>query len=298
MAKYRHIVTSDEVGMTINRILKRNFDFSARFRTKIKYQELIDLDGVKTPGYVMPDPGSIIEVRLPEESSSFPAEDIPVNVIHEDDDLLIIDKQPGLTVHPTKGHPDHTLANGIMKYQQDTDQSFKIRFANRIDTDTSGLIIVAKNSNAQNVIATQMKKGSVKKIYIALVHGNFDTEHFTIDLPIGRPFDDQVQRAVMMTGGKDAVTEVTIIEQYDGYSLAELSIHTGRTHQIRVHMSHIGHPVSGDSLYGGASPGIIDRQALHARMIELRHPASGEIMIFTAPVPDDISDAISKVRIR
>ena len=297
MTKYRHTVTEEESGLTINQILKANFKFSARFKTKMKYQSLVDLNGTETPGYVKPVPGDIIGIRLPEETSDFEPEDIPLDIIYEDDDLLIINKQPGIIVHPTKGHPSHTIANAVMKYMADSNQSFKIRFANRIDMDTTGIIICCKNANSQNDISSQMRKGSVVKKYYALVHGIVEEDSFTIDLPVGRPSQESIQREVMTEGGKNAVTDVRVIERFNNadvglYSLVELTIHTGRTHQIRVHLSHIGHPIAGDALYGGESE-LIDRQALHAHYIRFTHPINGTELEIDAPYPEDMKRAIS-----
>ena len=247
-----------------------------------------------TPGYIKPEVGDIIGVRLPEESNDFPAEDIPLDVIYEDDDLLIINKQPGIIVHPTKGHPEHTIANGLMKYMADTKQNFKIRFANRIDMDTSGIIVVAKNANAQNELASQMRRGTVKKKYIALVEGIVDKDHFEIDLPIGRPDPISIQRTVMYEGGKDALTEVDVLERYEAHTLVEVTLHTGRTHQIRVHLSHIGHPIAGDALYGGSDE-LIGRQALHAHYIEFDHPFTHDRVNFEADLLLDMRDAIDSL---
>ena len=301
MSKYEHKVTPEEEGMTINTILRLNYKFSARFRTKMKYQKLVDLNGTPTPGYIKPEVGDIIGVRLPEELSDFPPEDIPLDIIHEDDDLIIINKQPGVIVHPTKGHPHHTIANGIMKYMADTNQSFKVRFANRIDMDTSGIIIVAKNSNAQNELSSQMRRSTVLKKYIALVEGNVSEDHFFIDLPIGRPDSISIQRCYMPVeeGGKDAKSEVKVLERFvslngASHTLVEVTLHTGRTHQIRVHLSHIGHPITGDALYGG-SAALISRQALHAYYIEYNHPISHERVSFEAALPEDIENAISDI---
>ncbi len=292
MAKYEHIVTEEESGLTINTILRLNYRFSSRFRTKMKYQQLVDLNGTPAPGYIRPEVGDIIGVRLPEEKSDFPPEDIPLDIIYEDDDLILINKQPGIIVHPTKGHPVHTIANGVMKYMADTDQSFKVRFANRIDMDTTGIIIVCKNANAQNDLSNQMRRNTVVKKYKALVEGTVAEDHFTINLPIGRPDQMSIQRTVMDEGGKDAVSEVRVLERYESekfgpHTLVEVTLHTGRTHQIRVHLSHIGHPIAGDSLYGGGT-GLIDRQALHAYYIEFDHPVTKERISFEAPLPADI----------
>ena len=295
MAKYKHTVTEEEYGQSINQILRANYTFSARFKTKMKFQSLVDLNGVPTPGYVKPEVGDVIGIRLPEETSDFPPEDIPIDVLFEDDDLLIINKQPGIIVHPTKGHPTSTIANGIMKYMLDTDQSFKIRFANRIDMDTSGIVICCKNANAQNDISSQMRSQTVVKKYIAIVHGSVDRDEFTIDLPVGRESQETIRRSVMYEGGKDAVTDVKVLRRYGDYTLVELSLHTGRTHQIRVHLSHIGHPIIGDSLYDGDAPGLIDRQALHAYRISFLHPVSKERIEIEAPFPKDIETAIAKI---
>ena len=300
MAKYEHTVTDEEKGLTINQILRQNYKFSSRFRTKMKYQSLVDLNGSPAPGYLRPVAGDIIGVRLPEEKSDFPAENIPLDIIYEDDDLIHINKQPGIIVHPTKGHPEHTIAKAVMYYMQQTDQVFKVRFANRIDMDTTGIIIVAKNANAQNDLSNQMRHNSVIKKYIALVEGCVEEDHFTIDLPIGRPDQISIQRKVMEEGGKNAVTEVRVIDRFDSekygpHTLLEILLHTGRTHQIRVHLSHIGHVIAGDVLYGGRTD-IISRQALHAYHIEFTHPATGEYMTFETDLPEDIRSAIDRLK--
>ena len=296
MAKYEHTVTEEEYGMTINTILRLNYRFSSRFKTKIKYQKLIDLNGSPAPGYLKPEVGDIIGVRLPEEKNYFEPEDIPLDIMYEDDDLIIINKQPGIIVHPTKGHPEHTIANGIMKHMQDSGSYFKIRFANRIDMDTSGIVVAVKNSNAQSEFAKQMKYGTVIKKYLALVEGKVDEEHFKIDLPIGRADQISVQRRVLPEGGKDALSEVKVIKRFHNnaigdYTLVEVTLHTGRTHQIRVHLSHIGHPIAGDALYD-----LIDRQALHAHYIEFDHPYTHERMSFEASLPSDIRASIGKLK--
>ena len=219
MGKYNHIVLDDEVGLTVHQILRKNFKFSAKFRTKMKYQSLVDLNGEITPGYIHPNQGDIISVRLPEEKSEFIPEDIHLDVLYEDDDLMLINKQTGLIVHPTKGHQTHTVANGLMKYMEDTGQSFKIRFANRIDMDTTGIIIVAKNANIQNNISDQMRDGVVIKKYLAIVHGIVEKDHFIIDKAIGRPSQESIRRDVMDEGGKEAISEVKVLSRFNDISL-------------------------------------------------------------------------------
>ncbi|HHW94709.1 MAG TPA: RluA family pseudouridine synthase [Mogibacterium sp.] len=291
MVKYKHIVTEDEVGLTVHELLRKNFRFSSRFRTKIKFNSLVDLNGNVSPGYIRPKAGDIISIRLPEERSDFLPEDIPLDVLFEDEDLLILNKQSGVVVHPTKGHPSHTIANGLMKYMDDTNQTFKIRFANRIDMDTTGIIVVAKNSNVQNDISNQMKNGLVVKKYLAIVHGRVEKDHFKINLPIGRPSQESICRAVMKNGGKDAVSEIKVLSRFNEYSFIEITLHTGRTHQIRVHLSHIGHPIIGDELYDGSTE-LIQRQALHAYRIEFIHPVTQKEIIIEAGMPTDMKSII------
>ena len=296
MGKYNHKVTESDIGLSINQIIKANFKLSSRFKTKMKFQKLVDLNGIPTPGFIKPDVGDVISIRLPEESSDFPAEDIPIDVIYEDDDLMFINKQPGVIVHPTKGHPLHTIANGLMKYMKDNDQSYKIRFANRIDMDTSGIVIVAKNANTQNDISHQMRANSVHKQYIAIVNGVIEDDEFTINEPIGRPSEESIQRTVLSEGGKDAITDVKVLERFKRNTLVEITLHTGRTHQIRVHLTHIGHPITGDHLYGGDAPELMERQALHAAKMSLKHPMTGETLNIEAPLPDDMKKCLAILR--
>lgn len=296
MGKYNHTVTDSDIGLSINQIIKANFKFSSRFKTKMKFQKLVDLNGTPTPGFITPEVGDEISIRLPEETSNFPAEDIPIDVLYEDDDLMFINKQPGLIVHPTKGHPFHTIANGLMKYMLNNGQKYKIRFANRIDMDTSGIVIVAKNANSQNDISLQMRENLVHKQYMAIVNGVIRDDEFTIDKPIGRPNEESIQRKVLSEGGKDAITDVKVLERFYNNTLVEVTLHTGRTHQIRVHLAHIGHPITGDHLYEGDAPALIDRQALHAAKMIINHPMTGEKLEIEAPLPNDMKKCLAILR--
>lgn len=296
MAKFKYIVTEEDKGLPVKTLIRRRFSFSSRLMSKLKYQHLVFLNGEEVAGWITPEVGDEISIKLPEEKSDFPAEDIPIYPVYEDDDLLIINKQPGVTVHPTKGHPNHTIANGLMTYMDKTSQAFKVRFVNRLDMDTTGLLIIAKNSHAQDEVTKQMKAKTTEKRYKAIVNGIVEEDEFTIDLPIGRPDPDNVARAVMMEGGHPSVTHVKVLERYPaGYTMVELLLETGRTHQIRVHMSHTGHPLVGDSLYGGEHPELIDRQALHSYKLSINHPVSGERLVLEAPLPDDFKEVIEKI---
>lgn len=345
MEKFQYTISKEDEGMTVKQLLRSKFTFSRRLLTKIKFQNLVFLNGEEVRGHIIPTEGDVLSVKLPEESSDFPAEDIPISVVYEDDDLLIINKQPGIIVHPTKGHPYHTIANGLMKYMEDTGQRFKIRFVNRLDMDTTGLLIVAKNSHAQDELVKQMRANTTEKRYIALAAGIIDKDEYTINLPIGRPDPEDVRRKVMAEGGYPSVTHVKVLKRFDktafgsslaayggykdsimddekvsdidfkpgdlitvkgdlitvnvlpeGFTLVELLLETGRTHQIRVHMSHTGHPLIGDHLYGGYNPALLERQALHAYMLKFTHPVTCETMEITAPLPDDMTNLIEKIQ--
>ena len=298
--KFQYTVTPEDEGLPVKTLLRRRFSFSSRLLTKLKYQHLVFLNGQETPGWIVPNPGDVLSVKLPEEKSDFPAENIPIHAVYEDDDLLILNKQSGITVHPTKGKPCHTLANGLMQYMEDTDQAFKIRFVNRLDMDTTGLLIVAKNSHAQDELVKQMRANATEKRYIAIVNGVIPEgrDQFTIDLPLGRPDPEDVRRGVLpeSEGGCPSVTHVKVLRRFpSGFTMIELLLETGRTHQIRVHMSHIGYPLVGDHLYGGINPTLLPRQALHAYKLSFRHPVTGEPMTLETPLPEDMELVIKKI---
>ena len=184
-----------------------------------------------------------------------------------------------------------------MKYMRENSKSFKIRFVNRLDMDTSGLLIVGKNSNAQDKIIHQMHKDDVEKTYITLVNGIVSDDEFTVNLPIGRPDSDSPLRSVMEVHGKPSITHVKVLELFSsGFTLLKVRLETGRTHQIRVHLTHLGHPLCGDTLYGDHCPEIIDRQALHAYNLSFKHPTSDKKMEFEAPLPEDFLKAIEIIK--
>ncbi len=296
MSKFKYIVSEADEGRQVKDIIRNEFSFSRKLRTNLKKtQTLVLLNGAPALGWHSVKAGDTVSIDLPDETSHFEPENIPLSVVFEDDDLLIINKQPGFVCHPTKGHPAHTMANGIQKYIIDTGQSFKIRFINRLDMDTSGLLAIAKNSHSQDNITKQMAAGKVSKKYIAIVKGVMADDDGVISAPIGRPDPERVERGVI-EGGHDSTTHYRVLQRFDkGFTMVELDLKTGRTHQIRVHLSHYGHPVIGDHLYGGENPLLIERQALHAFYLSFYHPVTGEFMEFTAPVPQDITDLINKI---
>ncbi len=291
IAKFKYILTCEDEGKEIKRLIKEKIVLSSRLKTKLKNNGCIKLNGIPAAGYMKPKQGDLLTVEFPDEISHFEPENIPINVIYEDEDLLIINKQPGIVVHPTKGQPAHTMVNGIMKYMLDTDQRFKIRLINRLDMYTSGVLLVAKNAFAQEEISKQMRNDLTRKEYLCAVHGDFESDEGEINLPIGRPSADDVTRAVMEKG-KPSLTKYRVIKKFQygsrKISLLRVRLMTGRTHQIRVHMSHIGHPVVGDDLYGGEFPMLIERQALHSASFAFLHPIKKQKMEVHAPAPPDI----------
>lgn len=293
MTEFIHKVTAEDEGLELKDIMRNHFDFSARLRNKIKREKLVLLNDERTPGWIRPAAGDIIRITLPDEKSNFEPQNIPLYPVFEDDDMLIINKQPGIIVHPTKGHPSGTIANALMHYMEQTNQSFKIRFVNRLDMDTSGLLVIAKNAYCQNDYTRQMKENIVEKRYIAIVKGTLESDSGIIDLPIGRPDPENVRRGVMENGAP-SVTHYKVLERFPkrDYTLVELLLETGRTHQIRVHMSHIGHPVLGDWLYGGDNVTLIERQALHAARLKFTHPITKKELQLEAPIPDDMMKVI------
>lgn len=304
MSKLKYEVKDEDNGLQIKNIIRTRFKFSSRLMGKLKRQNLVYKNGVITPGWHTVKAGDVISIDFPEEKSDFPPEDIPLDIVYEDDDLLVINKQYGITVHPTKGCPSHTLANGIMHHMLETNQSFKIRFINRLDTDTSGLLLVGKNSYIQNEITKQMRAKTIEKHYIAVVNGIVEKDEFLIDKPIGRPSPDEIRRAVLSeeAGGYPSQTEVKVLERIysnnpnSQFTVVELHLLTGRTHQIRVHMSSIGHILVGDSLYGDNHLDLINRQALHAYRLSLTHPITKERLDLRSNLPTDIQDLIYKLR--
>ena len=235
--------------------------------------------------------GDIITIQneTPKEIEILPQE-IPLDIIYEDKDILIINKEKGIVVHPGNGNPDGTLVNAIMAKCKDSLSGIggKIRpgIVHRIDKDTSGLIIVAKNDKAHIDISNQIKNREVVKVYIALVRGVIKENEATINMPIARSTKDRKKMAVDKKG-KEAITEFKVIKKYDGYTLIEVKIKTGRTHQIRVHMAQIGYPLVGDAVYSnGRNPFNVSGQCLHAAKLEFVHPTTKEIVKFEAEIPE------------
>lgn len=227
-------------------------------------------------------------------------ENIPLDIVYEDNDILVVNKQKGLVVHPGNGNPDGTLVNAIMYKCKDSLSGIggEIRpgIVHRIDKDTSGLLIVAKNDKAHINMSEQIKNHEVKKTYIALVRGKTKENQATIDMPIARSNKDRTKMAVSKDG-KNAITHFEVIERFENYTLLKVNIETGRTHQIRVHLSQIGYPIVGDFIYSnGKNPFGIEGQMLHSFRLEFNHPITGKKMELEASLPEYFEEVLEKLR--
>lgn len=242
----------------------------------------------------------VIALQIPEpQGVELAAENIPLNVVYEDSDVIVINKQRGLVVHPAPGHYSGTLVNALMYHCKDLsgiNGELRPGIVHRIDKDTSGLIMSAKNDKAHASLAEQLKAHTVNRKYIALVHGHIQHDQGTIDAPIGRDSHDRKMYTVTEKNSKTAVTHFVVIERFGDFTLVELKLETGRTHQIRVHMKFIGHPLVGDPMYGKSKGMLMDGQALHAAILGFKHPRTGEWLQFEAPIPPDMENLIQTIR--
>lgn len=247
-------------------------------------------------------PEDRVDLAIPEpEAVEIEPEDIPLDVAYEDADVIVVNKPRGMVVHPAPGHASGTLVNALMHHCRDLsgiNGELRPGIVHRIDKDTSGLIMAAKNDKAHASLAAQLKEHSVTRRYYAVVHGNITHDQGTVDAPIGRDPQDRKMFTVTDRNSKHAVTHFTVVERFGDYCLLELQLETGRTHQIRVHMKYIGHPLVGDPMYGRSKGLKMDGQALHAAVLGFVHPSTGEYMEFTAPMPDDMEELLAVLKSR
>ena len=237
------------------------------------------------------------------EEISVGPEDIPLNIVYEDADIIVINKRRGMVVHPAAGNPSGTLVNALLYHCRGELSGINglIRpgIVHRLDKDTSGLMVAAKTDAAHRGLAEQIKSHSACRVYTALVHGNIVESKGCVDAPVGRHPKDRIKMAVNLKNGKEAVTHFTVLERYGEYTLIECRLETGRTHQIRVHMAYISHPVVNDPLYGYKRDAFpISGQTLHSRALDLVHPLTGQSMHFEAPLPDDFAAVVAAVKKR
>ena len=262
----------------------------------------VTLDGVPVRKNARLQPGQVLSVTPPQpEAVDVVPQDIPLDVAYEDDDVIVVNKPVGMVVHPAPGHPDGTLVNALLYHCKNSlsgiNGQLRPGIVHRIDRDTSGLIIVAKNDRAHLTLAGQLQDHSLFRLYYAIVLGGFREEHGTVDAPIARHPTDRKRMAVCRPGeGREAVTHYQVVDSHDGYTHLTCRLETGRTHQIRVHMAHIGHPLLGDPVYGPKRPfpGLTG-QCLHAAQLTFTHPSTGERLTVEAPLPDWFQNTLNRL---
>ncbi|MBQ8503746.1 MAG: RluA family pseudouridine synthase [Clostridia bacterium] len=300
-----HIITADEElnGERIDKVIFQKCGLSSRSAA----QKLIDDGNVSvntliiTKNYKVKS-GDKITVVIPKPKDlEIKAENIPLDIRYEDDDLLVVNKQKGMVVHPAAGNYDGTLVNALLFHCKDSLSGINgiIRpgIVHRIDKDTSGLLIVAKNDFAHISLADQIKAHSFSREYQSVVYGKFKTAEGTVDAPIGRHTVDRKKMTVTTKNSKNAITHYKVIDEYDNFTHLGLKLETGRTHQIRVHMSYIGHPVAGDPVYGPRK--VIENlngQCLHAGLIGFKHPRTGKYVEIQSELPDYFTDFLRRIK--
>ena len=241
--------------------------------------------------------GDVIRLEEPETKTlELRPENIPLDIVYEDDDVIVINKPQGMVVHPAPGHDEHTLVNALLYYcpLSTINGTFRPGIVHRIDKDTSGLLMVAKNDKAHRSLAKQLKDKTNIREYVALVHGRIAEDEGTINAPIGRSLKNRKKQAVVKDG-RNAVTHFEVLKRYRDYTLVKCILETGRTHQIRVHMKYIGHPLVGDPLYGPKKTIKGNGQFLHAGKLGFVHPTTGKLLIFEAPLPKIFQECLEKL---
>ena len=261
----------------------------------------VTLDGRPVRKNDRPAPGQVLEVLLPDpQPIAVLPQNIPLDVIYEDGDVIVVNKPVGLVVHPAPGHPDGTLVNALLYHCKNSlsgiNGELRPGIVHRIDRDTSGLIIAAKNDRAHLALAAQLQDHSLARTYEAVALGGLPEERGTVNAPIGRHPVDRKKMAIDRRNGREAVTHWSVLARYPGYTHVECRLETGRTHQIRVHLASIGHPLLGDTVYGAKKPvpGLAG-QCLHARRLRFVHPASGETVELECPLPDWFQEILRKI---
>ena len=301
-----HIPTSEDIGKRIDRFVAEREDLSRSSVQKYIESGCITVNGGKVNKNYAIREDDCVEIEIPDPVElSVEAEEIPLEIVYEDEDLLVVNKPKGMVVHPAPGNYSGTLVNALLFYCKDSLSGINgvIRpgIVHRIDKDTSGLLIVAKNDFAHNALAEQIKVHSFERCYEAIAVGGFRDDEGTVDLPIARHPYDRKKMAVVK-GGREAITHFRVIDRYQGYTHLRLRLETGRTHQIRVHMSHTGHPLFGDTVYGGGrtkfeeqNAKLVCGQCLHAKSIGFVHPRSGEYLFFESELPDYFKAILEKL---
>lgn len=296
------IVTAEESGERVDALLARHLEgFSRSAVQRLIEGGAVLLGGKAVKKNTLSAAGDRFFVTLPELADiPLVPQDIPLDVVYEDGDVIVVNKPRGLVVHPAPGHPDGTLVNALLYHCGDTLSGIggekRPGIVHRIDKDTSGLIIAAKNDAAHLALSAQLSDHSLCREYEAVVRGRLREDSGTVDAPIGRHPTDRKRMAVTQKASRSAVTHWEVIARYGGYTHVRCRLETGRTHQIRVHMAYIGHPLLGDFTYGAPSPDKgLDGQCLHARRLRFVHPTSGELVELETPLPDYFQEVLKRL---
>ncbi|ANE48596.1 pseudouridine synthase [Paenibacillus swuensis] len=299
-------VSADEEGMLLRTIMHQRMHISRKLTSHLKQTEYgILLNGERVYINVKVSAGDRVEIRMEEEiSEDILPQEMPLQILYEDEHLLMMNKQAGIIVHPTHGHYTNTLANGIVHYWQSKGERVRFRPIHRLDQETSGVLAIAKNPWVHQHVSEQMIAGEVEKLYLAVVYGCPPLKAGTVQAPIDRDAEQPHLRVVTPAGtGYDAITHYETVKTYGPLTLVRLRLETGRTHQIRVHMKYLGCPLIGDKMYIDhqyqslmqSMEGRISRHALHAERLSFKHPVTAERMVFTAPLPDDLKHLLSEL---
>lgn len=298
MTKEYSLEVKNEKGRLDKFVSEQIPDLSrTRVKELVKDQNILVNGKVEKVSYKI-QAGDKIEVNIPAvKPLDVIPENIPLDIVYEDDDVIVVNKPQGMVVHPAPGHPDHTLVNALLYHTKALAQSaegFRPGIVHRIDKDTSGLLMIAKTAKARESLEDQLAHKTNKRLYWAIVHGNFAEKNGVIDAPIGRNPYDRKKMAVVETG-KKAITHFKVLEQFKDYSLIECQLETGRTHQIRVHLDYIGHPVAGDPLYGPRKTLKGHGQFLHAKVLGFKHPSTGEWLEFSVEPPQIFQETLAQL---
>ncbi len=296
------IVTENEEGKRFDAVISiLNEKISRTLAQDLIKDGTILLDGEKAKVTTKVKVGQVI--KMPAEyntktSESLVAEDIDIDIIYEDDDIIVVNKPKNMVVHPAVGNWTGTLVNAMLGKHKLSDENGEFRpgIVHRLDKNTTGVMIVAKNNNSHNILAKQIQEHNFKKVYVALVKGVIPENEAIIEMPIGRHPTDRKKMAVVKDG-REAYTKFKVLERFEKYTYVEVELKTGRTHQIRVHMAHIGYPIVGDDTYSnGKNPFGVTSQMLHSKTLGITHPVTNEYMEFNAPIPNEFESVLNKLR--
>ena len=295
------VVTDKDTGIRVDIYVARALDISRSYAGNLIKNGKVSMRGrILKANYRVAAGDEIVIEKDEAEDLTVEAENIPLDIVYEDKDIIIVNKARGMVVHPAAGNPNGTLVNALLWHcggeLSGINGVIRPGIVHRLDKDTSGLMVAAKTDTAHKSLAEQIKSHTARRTYVALVHGNIVEAKGRIDAPLGRHTKDRIKMAVNMKDGKDAITHFTVLERFGNYTLVQCRLETGRTHQIRVHMAYIGHPVVNDPLYGYKRDAFpIEGQALHSCALDLVHPITKQALHFEAPWPDDFKAVVQAV---